>query len=76
MDLEKIRSLSDEELRKYITNLSKRNVACCSVCNKVAHFVVKITNNETSSTKQLCGLCTDCYKKTLDFLQTTDFNWD
>ena len=75
MDLQKIRNMTDEELARYLQNLSKRNCNKCSICGEVCTKVVKIENKEEMQTKQLCGICDECYEKLLEFLHTTDINW-
>lgn len=76
MDLQKIRNMSDEELRIYLVNLSNRNTSKCSACNEPATKVVKIENKETYQTKKLCGICDECYKKLVKQLNTTEIGWN
>ena len=76
MDLDKIRKMNDEELSKLLKQLSSRGNKFCKKCNKPAAFNIKIENAETFQTRKLCGLCEDCYKDMLDYLQLYDIEWD
>lgn len=75
MDLNKIRNMNDDELRKYLTNLSNRDLHKCSICDKSADKIIKIENKRTCQTKSICGLCNSDYSSLLEFLCTTDPNW-
>ena len=76
MDFDKIRKMNDEELSEFLKQLSVRNSKFCKKCNKPADFYVKIENAKTYQTRKLCGLCEDCYKDMLDYLQLYDIEWD
>lgn len=76
MDLQKIRNMSDKQLEKFLKNLSKRDCNKCSICEKECTKVIKVDNKKEAQSKQLCGICDECYEKLLDFLQTTDISWD
>jgi hypothetical protein len=75
MDLQKIRNMNDAELERYLQNLAKRDCHKCSICGEESFKIVKIENKDYLQTKQLCGICDECYEKLLEFLHTTDINW-
>ena len=75
MDLKRIRNMNDEDLRKYLTNLSNRDLRQCSICGNSTDIVVKIENKKTFQTKSVCGVCNSDYASLLEFLGTTDPNW-
>ena len=76
MDFDKIRSLDDKELAKFIDGLKGRNLKDCTKCGKKVSKVLKIENKETEQTKALCGLCNDCYGEILKYLELFDLGWD
>lgn len=75
MNIDKIRKMNDEELECYLKHLTNRSVNECSRCSKPSSKTVKIENKSTFQTKQLCGLCEDCYDELIDWLGTSDLNW-
>ena len=76
MELNKIRNMSDDELLKFLKQLSNRGTKFCLKCNKPTAFVIKIENQDTFQTKKLCGLCEDCYQQLLDTLSVYDIDWE
>ena len=44
MNIDKIRSMNDEELRKYLQNLSNRDVSTCAKCNRPADKIIRVEN--------------------------------
>ena len=75
MELDKIRKMSDEELTKFLKQLSSRNTKSCAKCNKPSDFIIKIENQDTFQTKKLCGLCEECYEDLLSILGVYDIEW-
>ena len=76
MDLDKIRKMSDDDLKKWLKQLSKRTSTECVKCGKDINYVVKIENLKTYQTKKLCGLCESCYQDFLESLDVFDVPWD
>ena len=73
MNLDKIRSMSDEELRIFMNELSQRNNIFCSKCGDVVHStkrkVIKVAIYDRTigqRARKLCSLCTNCYVDLLD----------
>lgn len=75
MDLNKIRSMNDEELLTYLKNLAHKDVSKCTGCGNTGTKVIKIENKETFQTKKLCGICDKCYIELLNYLKCSDINW-
>lgn len=81
MDFDAIRSLDDEQLRKFINDLSQRNNVFCAKCGAVINHKNKfninigIYNNLGQKVKKLCSLCSDCYTDLLDYLSVPDIEW-
>lgn len=76
MDYNKIRSMSDEELKIFIDSLKGRELKKCTKCGKNAEKIIKIENKKTVQTKSLCGLCEKCYQEILDYLEMFDLGWN
>ena len=76
MNLEKIRNMNDEELKKYLKSLSNKNNACTKCGKKEPNFTINIKNKELFQQKKLCHLCNDCYVDLLDYLGVCDIIWD
>lgn len=75
MDYDAIRKMSDEELELFLQRFKWKSTKRCSKCGKDSEKILKIENNETLQRKQLCGLCNDCYKEMLNFLNVSDIDW-
>lgn len=73
MNYDKIRQMSDKELKDFLSKIANRNTDTCSKCGKTYDKIIKITNGK--STKMLCGICDKCYKELLEFLDTEDIVW-
>ena len=76
MNYDKIRSMSDEELKWFLKGFAKRGSYVCQKCKGTSNKVIKIENKDTMQTKALCGLCEDCYMELLEYLGTYDLGWD
>lgn len=73
MNVNDIRNMSDEELRKFLNTVSQKNNQICCKCgkaltrkNKIGIYVFKSEN------RKLCNLCKDCYTDLLDYLAVCD----
>ena len=75
-DYNKIRNMTDEDLKIFLEGVKGRNVNICTRCGKTAKKVVKIYNKESIQMKSLCGLCNECYSSLLEHLELFDFVWD
>ena len=75
MNIDKIRSMNDEELRRYLPNLSNRDVSTCAKCSRPADKIIRVENRNVGQTKQLCGLCDKHYDEFLDQLGVYDVAW-
>ena len=75
MNIDKIRSMNDEELRKYLQNLSNRDVSTCAKCSRPADKIIRVENRNVGQTKQLCGLCDKHYDEFLGRLGVYDVAW-
>lgn len=77
MDLDKIRSMSDEELGLYLKSLSNRNNNTCLKCGRPhATYTINLQNKKKAQQKKLCSLCDSCYADLLDYLGCADILWD
>jgi len=80
MNLERIRAMDDEELRRFLNRLSKSNV--CNKCGNLASVYDKKTisvgiyNLSGQKVKKLCTLCDDCYSDLLDYLAVPDVDFE
>jgi hypothetical protein len=81
MDLDTIRNLDDEQLKKFINDLSQRNNVFCAKCGNVINHKTKfninigIYNRYGQKVKKLCSLCDGCYSDLLDYLSVPDIDW-
>ena len=73
MNIEVIKNMSDEELRKFLNALSQKNNQICCKCgavptrkDRIGLYVFKFEN------RKLCNLCKDCYTELLDYLGICD----
>ncbi|MEE1282776.1 MAG: hypothetical protein UHK60_11115 [Acutalibacteraceae bacterium] len=69
MNYDRIRNMSDEELKKFLRNISCRDTNNCINCRTKATKVLKVYNLQTEQTKKMIGFCEKCY---LEFLQKND----
>lgn len=77
MDLNKIRSMNDAELKSYLKSLSDRKNLSCYKCGKEnANYTINIQNRKQAQQKKLCSLCDKCYGELLEYLSTPDIMWD
>ncbi len=77
MDLNKIRSMNDEELETYLKSLTRRNSTDCAKCGKSnGNYTINIQNRKKAQQKKLCSLCSDCYGKLVDYLGVCEILWD
>lgn len=81
MDLEKIRNMSDEQLTRFINDVSQRNSIICSKCGGIVIskerkcLMISINDKGTQKSKKLCNLCNECYIDLLDYLGISDVEW-
>lgn len=83
MDLNKIRNMSDNELRSFMNELSQRNNIFCSKCGNVVspknrkNINISIYDGHAGQkARKLCSLCNSCYTDLLDYLGVSDIEWD
>ena len=83
MNLEKIRNMSDEELKSFMNELSQRNNIFCSKCGDVVHSkdrkVINVAIYDKTigqRARKLCSLCNNCYVDLLDYLGVSDIDWE
>lgn len=81
MNLEKIRNMSDEQLVRFINDVSQRNSIICSKCGGIIIskerkcLMVSINDKGIQKSKKLCNLCNECYIDLLDYLSISDVEW-
>lgn len=75
MDVNDIRNMSDNELKRFLNTVSQKNAQMCCKCGKnttrndrIGIYVFKYEN------RKLCNLCTDCYTNLLDYLEISDID--
>lgn len=83
MDLNKIRNMSDNELRSFMNELSQRNNIFCSKCGNVVspknrkNINISIYDRHAGQkARKLCSLCNSCYTDLLDYLGVSDIEWE
>ena len=76
MDLEKIRNMNDEELKKYLKSLSNKENVCVKCDKKKPNYTINIKNKKIYQQKKLCSLCNDCYNDLINHLGICDIIWD
>lgn len=83
MELNKIRNMSDNELRSFINDISQRSNIFCTKCGNVVNprdrknINIGIYDKSIGQkTRKLCSLCNDCYVDLLDYLCVSDIEWD
>ena len=75
-NLDKIRSMSDEELEAYMRKLLLTKHTNCIVCGYYSTKTVYIRNELTFQTKKLCKICDKDYERLLEFLNAVPIKWD
>lgn len=82
MNLDKIREMSDAELRTFISTVAQRNNIFCAKCGGIVSSKDKKTINVSvydehngQRSKKLCTLCNNCYVDILDYLGVSDIQW-
>lgn len=81
MNLDSIRNLNDDDLKKFINDLSQRNNMFCAKCGNIINYKNKyninvgIYNKNGQKQKKLCCLCKNCYSDLLDYLCVPDVEW-
>lgn len=81
MNLDKIRNMSDEELKSFMNELSQRNNIFCSKCGNVVsskdrkNINIGINDRGYQKARKLCSLCNSCYVDLLDYLGISDIDW-
>ena len=81
MNLKKIRNMSDEQLTRFINDVSQRNSIICSKCGGIIIskerkcLMISINDKGTQKTKKLCNLCSECYVDLLDYMGISDIEW-
>ena len=75
MNFDEIRSLNDEQLKKYLNHISNNRVLFCSKCEEPLSScdrkVISVgvyDKKAGQKSRQLCSLCYNCYVDLLDFL--------
>lgn len=83
MDLDAIRNMPDDELKKFIGKLSQTKGSMCVKCNQVCFkdnkktiYIGDYNPHNGQRMKKLCALCNDCYSDLLDYLAVSDVNWE
>ena len=83
MDLDTIRNMSDDELKRFLGDLSQTKGSVCVRCNTICFkdnkkvINVGVYNQHIGQrSKKLCVLCNDCYSDLLDYLAVSDVDWD
>ena len=73
MNIDVIRNMSDDELRKFLNSVSQKNNQICCKCgstptrkDRIGLYVFKFEN------RKLCTLCKSCYSDLLDYLGVCD----
>lgn len=73
MNIEVIRNMSDDDLRKFLNTVSQKNNKICCKCGsiptrkeRIGIYVFKFEN------RKLCTLCKNCYEELLDYLGVCD----
>ena len=82
MNFDEIRSLNDEQLKKYLSHISKNRVLFCSKCGQPLSSYDRKTISASVYDKKagqksrvLCNLCYTCYVNLLDFLEVNEPNY-
>lgn len=76
MNLDKIRNMNDEDLKKYLLSLTNKNTVCAKCKKNNPNYTVNIRNKKELQQKKLCHLCSKCYEEFLDYLGVCDIIWD
>ena len=82
MNFDEIRSLNDEQLKKYLNHISKNRVLFCYKCGQPLSSYDRKTISASVYDKKagqksrvLCNLCYTCYVNLLDFLAVNEPNY-
>ena len=80
MDLDKIRNMSDKDLKEFLSNIKSKNHCdkCGNIIDKKDRKVINVTVYDRYSgqkSKKLCCLCDNCYSDMLDHLSVCDVDW-
>ena len=73
--------MSDEQLTRFINDVSQRNSIICSKCGGIIIskerkcLMISINDKGTQKTKKLCNLCSECYVDLLDYMGISDIEW-
>lgn len=80
MKIAEIRKMSDEELEKYIRQIS--NDSLCAKCGEYTEprekyhiYISRYMKGSVQTQRKLCFLCKKCYKKMLSDLEVPDIDW-
>lgn len=79
MKLSEIRKMSDEELEKYIRQIS--NDSLCHKCGDFTepidkyHVYIGRYGGHGQAQRKLCFLCEDCYKGMIEYLGVPNIDW-
>lgn len=75
---DKIRSMSDDELKQFLEDYRKPQSKLCSKCGKEGTKIIKIATKDKymNQTKKLCEVCDKHYEELLDFLEVADIDWN
>lgn len=74
--LDKIRNMNDEELKKYLKNLTEKKPICLK-CGKLRpNYTININNKSAAQHKKLFSLCDKCYSEFLEQMGIQDIDWD
>lgn len=77
MKIDKIRQMTDEELKEYLKNLTSKRKDMCIKCGETeVRYAVYIQNRDRLQQRKLCNICDKCYEELLDYLETEDVIWD
>lgn len=78
---DKIRNMSDEDLKQFLEDYKQPQTKLCSKCGKMGTKTIRVTAKDKNlknleQTRKLCMVCDDCYEQLLDFLEVSDVNWN
>lgn len=81
MNFDEIRSLNDEQLKKYLNHISNNKVLFCSKCEEpLSSYDRKVISvgvydkKSGQKSRQLCSLCYNCFVDLLEFLAVSEPN--
>ena len=77
MNLDQIRKMSDDELRRFLRQISSKNASQCGICQSgSAIYTIYVNNRRLGQQKKLCNICENCYKLFLEKLNVSDIMWE